>query len=320
MAIKHVFSSAKADGTDATLIQPSNWNANHTIDTEVTFPAVATPALPASGNFNFYGKNVANRVMPAFIGPSGQDTVLQPNIGKSNAGWWKPLGNATTVPITTGLMAPTTTGTATSRTVATTNVATRMRRLGWVSAATAASLTYMYWAGGGQQYTVGDGAGLGGFTFITRFNVSDAAVVTGARQFIGMSTSVSAPTNVEPSTLTNSIGLAQISTDATQWYIVYGGSAAQTAIALGTTIGAPTLTTTAWDFSLFAPINSNNTVHYQLTNLGTNVVVTGTLTGTAGTALPLSTLLMAPRLWRTNNATALAVGIDVSSIYIETDQ
>ena len=32
MAIKHAFTSAKSDGGDTTLVQPSNWNANHTID------------------------------------------------------------------------------------------------------------------------------------------------------------------------------------------------------------------------------------------------------------------------------------------------
>jgi hypothetical protein len=32
MAIKHTFVSAKADGADATLVRPGNWNADHTID------------------------------------------------------------------------------------------------------------------------------------------------------------------------------------------------------------------------------------------------------------------------------------------------
>ena len=31
ISVKHAFTSAKADGTDSTLIQPSNWNAEHTI-------------------------------------------------------------------------------------------------------------------------------------------------------------------------------------------------------------------------------------------------------------------------------------------------
>ena len=31
ISVKHAFNSAKTDGTDSTLVQPSNWNAEHTI-------------------------------------------------------------------------------------------------------------------------------------------------------------------------------------------------------------------------------------------------------------------------------------------------
>jgi len=31
VSLKHAFSSAKTDGADATLVQPSNWNAEHTL-------------------------------------------------------------------------------------------------------------------------------------------------------------------------------------------------------------------------------------------------------------------------------------------------
>lgn len=31
ISLKHTFQSAKADGTDSTLVQPSNWNAEHTL-------------------------------------------------------------------------------------------------------------------------------------------------------------------------------------------------------------------------------------------------------------------------------------------------
>lgn len=31
ISVKHAFTSPKADGTDSTLVQPSNWNAEHTI-------------------------------------------------------------------------------------------------------------------------------------------------------------------------------------------------------------------------------------------------------------------------------------------------
>jgi len=321
MTLKHAFTSGKTDGADATQVQPSNWNADHVIDSAgITIPAISgTPASPASGSVTIFSRSVATRIIPAFVGPSGFDTTIQPFLARNRAVWWQPLGNATTVPITTGIIAATALGTATARNVATTNILTRMKRLGYVSAATAAAFAGIYWGGGALQYTLGNGSGLGGFTCVIRFGVSDAATVSGARSFVGISNSTAAPANVEPNTLTNSFGIAQLSTDATQWYLVYGGSAAQTAIALGTALGAPTLNNTSWDLALFAPSNANNVVGYTVTNLSTNVSVTGTLTGTANVALPAPTLFLTPRAWRCNNATLLAVAIDVASVYIETD-
>jgi len=280
----------------------------------------SNPVLPSAGAVKIYAKSIGGRNMASMIGSSGVDYPFQPHIGRNRVVWWQPLGNATTVPITTGIVAATTLGTATARNVATTNVATRMKRLGYVSASTAGALAGPYWPAGAQQYTIGNGSGLGGFHNVWRFVVSDAAAVSGARQFTGWRSVVTAPTNVEPSSITNCFGLAKLSTDNTQWYIVYGGSAAQTSIALGTSLGAPTLTNTAWDLTFFSPPNSNNTVYYSVTNLGSDVTVYGTLTGTAGTALPLSTALLAPCSWRCNNATALAVGLDICSLYIETDE
>lgn len=37
MGIKHSFTSLKADGTDATVVRPSNWNSDHTVDSDVAF-------------------------------------------------------------------------------------------------------------------------------------------------------------------------------------------------------------------------------------------------------------------------------------------
>lgn len=317
MGIKHTFQSAKSNGGDDTQIQPSNWNDNHTIDSEVNFPMVATPATPPSDSLNLFCRKIANRTMPAFIGPSGLDSALQPLLARNKIGYWNPPGNATTVPGVFGFTAPTAVGTATARNVATTNVLTRMRRLGYVSAATAGALAS--WRVAVAQYTTGTGTGLGGFMWVVRFGVSDAAAVSGARMFVGMSSSTGAATNVEPNTLTNSFGIAQLSTDNTQWYFVYGGSVAQTAIPLGTELGAPTLNTTAYELALFSPQSAPGTVYYQVTNIGTGVTVNGTISG-AATVVPAATTLLTTQIWRTNNATALAVGIDICSCYIETDQ
>ena len=138
--------------------------------------------------------------------------------------------------------------------------------------------------------------------------------------FVGLSSNTAAATNVDPATQLNQLGVAQISTDATQWYFVYGGSAAQTAIALGTALGAPTAAGTLWDLALFANPSANGVIGYTMTNVGTGVSVTGSITpGTPGTQTPANTTALTPQIWRTNNATLLAVAFDFVSLYIETD-
>lgn len=276
----------------------------------------ATVPTPAANTLGVYGRIVANRMMLGQAGPNDH-TSMQPFLARNKIGYWAPPGNATTVPGVFGITAPTVVGTATARTVAVTNLATRMRRLGYVSAATAGSLAEARIAA--AQFSCGSGSNDGsGFFFVIRWVPSDAATVAGERNFVGLMNSTAAATNVEPNTLTNAIGVAQLSTDATQLSIVYGGSAAQTPIALGTNFPGATLSTTAYELAIFAPNSVSNTYYYQVTNISTGNIATGTLTGNS-TQVPQNSTLLAPRAWATNNATALAVGIDICSIYVETD-
>jgi hypothetical protein len=100
--------------------------------------------------------------------------------------------------------------------------------------------------------------------------------------------------------------------------VYYGGSAAQTPIALGTNF--PVALNTGYELILTNVYNSTNTVYYRVTNINTGNFAEGTLTGTAGTAIPSSSTFMHPTLWRTNNTAAVAVGFDVISVYMETDR
>jgi hypothetical protein len=325
VALKHTFVSSAPEGSDSSLVRTSNWNADHTIDTGgITIPYNSTaPTSPAVDNVTVFCTEIANRAMPAFVGPSGLDSALQPLLARNKVAFWNPPGNATTAPGVFGMGALTVVSNAgttlVNRTVATTNILTRMKRAAVLSENNAGTLGSL--RNPQAQYTTGTGTGLGGFHFIARFATSDASTVTGARAFIGMSSATAAATNVQPSTLVNSIGVAQLSTDATQWYIVYGGSAAQTPIALGTSLGAPTLNNTAFELSLFSAPSANGVVHYEVLNIGSGVKVIGTLTpGTVGVQTPASTTLLTNQMWRTNNATGTQVGLDIISIYIETDQ
>ena len=71
------------------------------------------------------------------------------------------------------------------------------------------------------------------------------------------------------------------------------------------------------------PAKSKRRGYYHVTRIastGATNEESGTLgPGTAGTTLPANTTLLAHRAWRNNNTAAAAVGIDIISIYIETD-
>ena len=274
-------------------------------------------SAPASGNLTVYSKSIGGRMMLKQVGPSGLATALQPFLARNKVGYWNPPGGAATIPGVFGYTAPTVL-TVASRTITTTNLFGRMRRLGYASAASAGSLAYQYV--NLAQVTVGDGAGNGGFYKVCRFGIADTtSAVAAARMFCGVSSSVATPTNVDPTTLTNSIGIG-VGAGQTTMHVYYGGSAAQTPIDLGSNFPVNTVNLDVYELVLFAPPSSNNTVYYEVTRVNTGNVATGTLTGTAGTALPASTTLLSyHRLWRTNNTTAAVVAFDVMSDYIETD-
>lgn len=312
MGIKHNY-TASGTNNGTKQVSVDRWNENHVIDTELDIPVLTSdPAPPADGFLNLYAKKVGGRTMLMQMGPTGLDTSFQPNLGGNKVALWMPPGGSTTVPGVFGMAALTASGTATQRTIATTNLLTRMTRLAYVSAATAASV-----AGGREavaKYTTGAGGGLGGFFYRTRFATSDAAAVSGARMFVGLSASTAAPTNVEPNTLVNSIGVVQLSTSTNLQMYCAGASAGANLVDLGVNFPANTLSADVYEIALFSP-SSNGNVYWKVTRLNTGHTAEGVFTA----GLPTSATLLCHQIWRTNNATALAVGIDLCGIYMETD-
>jgi hypothetical protein len=72
--------------------------------------------------------------------------------------------------------------------------------------------------------------------------------------------------------------------------------------------------TDMYELSLFCAPNGAS-VYYQVINLTTNIGVSGEIT----TNLPANTQLLAWQIWRHNATTGSAVGIDVMSVYMESD-
>lgn len=276
----------------------------------LTLPDTPSPTVPSDGYGTIFIKKIGGRMMAAQIGPSGLDTTLQANLGGNKVALWMPPGNSTTVPGVFGMAALTAVGTATARTVATTNLLSRMTRLGYVSAATAGSLAGAREAA--AKFTTGAGPGLGGFFARYRFGISDPATVAGARMFIGLDALTAAPTNIDPSTKVNCLGVGQIGT-SNNLHIIRGNATAKTPIDLGADFPANT-NNDAYELSFFAPPAGG--CYWQVRRLNTAFEATGFL---PSTEIPIATQLLCHQLWRCNNATALAVGLDICGIYIETD-
>jgi hypothetical protein len=274
------------------------------------------PAAPGAGVVRLFLQNLAGKLLPAFLGPTGPSTTVQPHLTRNKSARWNPAGNAATTPPVEGLSALTVLGTATARTVATTNRFSRMRRMGYLSATSVGSFAGHYQAV--AQFTIGNGAGEGGFHFVERMGCSDAAAVATARQFVGLSNLIAAPTNVEPASLTNCIGVGHGAAD-TNLKVYTGGSAANAPIDLGANFPANTLSIDPYEVSLFAAAETQ-TAGYRVENLRTGNVAEGTIPNpTPGTTLPLNSTLLAYRAWRTNNLTSLAVGIDVTALNLDTN-
>lgn len=284
--------------------------STHTGDeTELPFAEGVSPATPVSG-LKVYSRNITGRNMFGQLGKTGIDYSFQPLIARNKITLWQSNGNATSSTVIGSAFSNQ--GTTTTRSVANTSKFNWFRRLGLVSANGVGSTAGIRTSS--LQYGRGNQADMGGFHFITRFGISDASLVANARTFAGLTSSTGVLINANPSTFLNIIGFGHDAGDANFSFMCNDGTGAATKIDLGADFAAQSTNTNMFEFSLFAA-PTGTTVYYQARNLITNVDVYGSV----NTNLPANTQLLAMQLWRTNNATATAVALDVVSIYMETD-
>jgi hypothetical protein len=278
-------------------------------EAQLTWSEGATITTPVAG-LTTYAKNIGGRQMFAQRGKSGVDYSFQPFIARNAVFSYKANGNATTSTVFGGV-APTAGGTATTRNVATTSFFTWIRRVGQVSATTGNASSGLRHSQ--LQYGTGNGANRGGFHFVARFGISDATLVPGARLFVGMVGGTGVIGNSEPSALTNIIGVGMDAADTTLQIMHNDATGAATKINLGASFPEST-NTDFYELVLYCAPNDTS-VLYQVSNLTTGAEASGEIT----TNLPLNTQLLAWQLWRHNVSTGVAVGIDIASVYIETD-
>lgn len=275
---------------------------------------IVAPPAPASDRLRVFMREIANRAMLAVMGPSGLDTALQPHLARNKFCYWTPAGNSTTI-TAIGAAALSATGTATASNVAVTSMHTRMKRLDY-RVTTAAANAVAGFRNTVAQFTVGaTTAGLGGFHLICRWGPAFGVSTATMRAFVGMANTTSAPTDVEPSTITNIIGMGWDAAD-TNVQIMHRGTGAVTKIDLGASFPVPTADqSSVYELALFALPGTTQSVGYEVADLVSGAVATGVIT----TNLPTNTTLLAPRGWMSVGGTSSVIGIALMSLYLETD-
>jgi hypothetical protein len=313
--------------TRTTIIASSNANAVVTLVAGTKFVSlvdsceVASPLAEYIGNAAVLSPTIGSRVFSRKRGGRGMasqtsnaasvEYAFQPFLGRNKASLYSAIGNGTGVSLVGTV--DNVTGTATARNVATTNMFTSIRRKGYVSLATAGASAG--WRHGLAQNFRGSAQGLGGFHFIARCGVSHAAAVANARGFIGMSATVAAIGNVEPNTLNNSVGFGWNAGETTLKVLSRNGTTTTT-VDLGVNFPTTNLSTNLWELEMYVGAFPDLDIKWTAKNHANGAFVEGTITNAN---CPVQNTLMGMQIWINNGVTALAAGIDIDSVYWESD-
>lgn len=147
-----------------------------------------------------------------------------------------------------------------------------------VAVTAAASTTAVCgWRSQSTYFGRGPSANIGGFTLSHRIIIGNGGSTASHRFFAGVRESLSDPTDVNPSTLTNIVGFGYDSAD-TQWQFMHNdGSGTATKIALGAGLPKPsTVLTKCYDIEITAI--PGGAVQYRITDVFTGDTASGSVT------------------------------------------
>lgn len=145
----------------------------------------------------------------------------------------------------------------------------------------------------------------GGFDMEFKFGGATGQATPTKRLFGGLTNSTAAPTDVNPSTLTNMIGFGYDSADTNLQFMSNDGTGAATKVDLGTSFVKPTTDRAKMYLcKLFAMPNSAM-VAWFIKDIETGA----TATGVATTDLPAANTLLTPRIYASVGGTSSVIGV-----------
>lgn len=237
------------------------------------------------------------------------------NVGRlTNTDVWTPymgIGELNAIPNSASVnsigVSAIATGTATGVAITSTNLFTGTVRLQYVSAATAGSTSALRFS---QALALrGVAAREGGFKFVTKAGMEVNA--SGSRGFYGLTDSLAVLPNAQPSALLNIIAAGWDTTDTTMQIMSNDGTGTATKVNLGANFPVNTSATDLYLVS-FTCVANCSSVDYYVERLNTG----DTASGNISTDLPSTSTLLAGQVWANNGATASAITLSFSNIWL----
>lgn len=270
--------------------------------------ASANPTAPPSGFMDLFTKPQGGRLMLAMMGPSGLDTVLQPHLAKNGWGVWKPTFTGTGITAIGG-PALTATGTATSAPWASTSLHTRVQRVDYL-VTTAATTAVAGFRVAAATWRMTDG-----FHWIFRACPATGVAAVGTRRcFIGLQAATGAPTDVNPSTLLNIIGVGYDAADTNWQVMTNNGTGAAAKVDTG--IARPSSDRqTMYSVMIFSP-PGGAWVGVRIVDEGTGATYES---AQLSADVPSATQVLCPNCYVSVGGTSSVVGIAFGGMWFDTD-
>lgn len=264
------------------------------------------PSSPADGTV-WHDSQIDT--VKAVVGTRTRDLLA--DIVNSGAMAWK-ASNGANAMTTFGYAVPTATGTATAASIATTSKHTMFPRLEYL--VTVAATTAVAGFRGSSVVTVGGAsAKLGGFRCAIVWGPATGVATSTNRAAVGLRPAA-APTDVEPSSLTNGVWMGWDAADTNVQIMHNDGSGTATKIDLGSNFAVPTSDrTSVYKLELFSPKGTTQSVQYRVTDMVNGYVAQGTIS----TNLPSTTTLIAPVGGMSVGGTSSVIGVALMSMYLD---
>ncbi|OYX25933.1 MAG: hypothetical protein B7Z10_04760 [Rhodobacterales bacterium 32-66-7] len=280
-------------------------------DGQLRLAQVTGPTAPAANGLKLFGGKLGEMLVPGFVGPTGGARLLQPFIGVGPFRMWEPVSGTTASTIGASIAF---TGTQTAAGYAEGSRRARLRRIEAL-VTTAATTAVAGWRDNLNQVSIGGtNAWEGGFSLVLHWGPATGMSNANRRAFAGL-WSGAAPTDLDPTALLNVVGMSYYAAVSNIQFIHNDGAGAVTAIDLGAGFPKPSVDrANTYRLELFSPPGPTQLVSYQVVNLESGDVASGTVT----TNLPATTLIdLKPSIWSSVGGTSAVTGVAVGKMLLQ---